>query len=178
MNVNEAIVKRREITRFQERTIPENLLQQLIQALYLAPSGNNIASREFIVVKDRSMLQRLSETTPYMKWAADAAVGFVIIGNPSASKYWLQDASIAGGYLWLSAVSLGLGAAWGAVYHSEDAEETAKRESHVRGLLNIPEGLRVVAVIGVGYAAEEPGPKSMYSLETVLHLETYRPSEH
>src|SRR5690606_20104207 len=108
--------------------IPDRLMDALLQSLYLAPSGNNLPSREFIVVKDREMLRSLAPTTPYMKWLEQAAVGIVIIGRPDISKYWLQDASIAGGYAWLTAVSLGLGAAWGAVYHAEDEAESKRRE--------------------------------------------------
>lgn len=173
MDVSAAIRKRREITQFTSETIPDEVLGQLIEAAYLAPSGNNLPSREFIVVTDRAKLQRLTSTTPYMKWLENAAAGVVIVSDQAMSKYWLQDASIAGGFLWLTAVSLGLGGAWGAVYHSEDAEESARRETYAREQLGIPEHLRVVAILGLGYPAVEPGPKDMYSVERVLHRERY-----
>lgn len=173
MDVMRAIEQRREITAFQEKEIPRDVMEQLIRAVYLAPSGNNTPSREMIVVQNRQMLAELSETTPYMAWLKQATAGIVIVGKEGASKYWLQDASIAGGYLWLAAASLGVGAAWGAVYHAEDAKESGRRENYVRTLLNIPDEVRVVAVIGLGYPAAEPEPKRMYPLETVLHREKY-----
>jgi nitroreductase len=174
MNVISTIERRREITRFKEYPIPKGLLEKLVQSLYLSPSGNNLPSREFVLITNRQMLLQLSSTTPYMKWLDHAAAGVVIIGNDKLSKYWLQDASIAGGYLWLAATSLELGAAWGAVYHAEDIEESTQRESYVRSLLQIPESLRVVAIIGLGYPDGQPQPKQMYPLETVFHRETYR----
>jgi nitroreductase len=174
MDLLSTIEKRREITHYSKAAIPEEILEGLIRSLYLSPSGNNLPSREFILITNREMLLQLSTTTPYMKWLAEAGAGVVITGNPSLSKYWLQDASIAGGFLWLTAVSYGLGAAWGAVYHSEDSEESVKRENYVRGWLQIPEAQRVVAVIGLGYPDHEPQPKIMYPLETVLHRESYR----
>lgn len=173
MDVLSAIEQRREITQFTSKSIDQTTLDQLIQALYLAPAGNNLPSREFIRVSETDMLRALSPATPYMKWLERAALGFVIIGNPEESKYWLQDASIAGGFLWLTAVSLGLGAAWGAIYHSEDAAESARREQFVRVKLNIPEHFRVVAVIGLGYPAAQPPAKEMYPLQRVLHHESY-----
>lgn len=173
MDVLTAIEKRREITSFKEQEIPSDVLEQLKRALYLSPSGNNLPSREFIVVTDRDKLNLLSKTTPYMKWLEQAAAGFVIMGNAELSKYWLQDATIAGSFLWLAATSRELGAAWGAVYHSEDAEESKQREKYVRELLHIPEALRVVAIIGVGYPAIEPAPKQLYPLETVFHVEQF-----
>lgn len=174
MDVLTAIAKRREITRFTSEPISEETLRQLIQSAYLAPSGNNLPSREFVLVTDKEKLQALTATTPYMAWLSEAAAAVVIVCDQQLSKYWLQDASIAGGFLWLSAVSLGLGAAWGAVYHSEDAEESARREKHARQLLNIPEELRVVAIIGLGWPAVEPEPKEKYPLERVFHKEVYR----
>jgi len=173
MDVMSAIEARREITHFKPDPIPPQVLDTLIRSLYLSPSGNNLPSREFIVVQDKIMLRDLTSTTPYMPWLERAAAGVVIIANPGESKYWLQDASIASGFVWLEAVSLGLGAAWGAVYHSEDAEESKRREDHVRGLLQVPESYRVLAILGFGYPEEVPPAKTKYSLERVLHRETF-----
>jgi len=173
MEVMSAIDARREITKFKPDPIPQEVLDTLIRSLYLAPSGNNLPSREYIVVENKEMLRALTPTTPYMPWLADAAAGVVIVANPVESKYWLQDASIASGFVWLAAVSLGLGAAWGAVYHSEDAEESKRREDHVRGLLGVPESYRVLAILGFGYPDEVPPAKSKYALERVLHREMF-----
>lgn len=76
--------------------------------------------------------------------------------------------------MWLAATSLELGAAWGAVYHAEDAEESARRENYVRDLLHIPVDLRVVAIIGLGYPDIVPQTKQMYPLAAVFHRETYK----
>lgn len=173
MDVMSAIEKRREVTAFRPEPIPQPLLDTLIRSLYLAPSGNNLPSREFIVVTDRERLRALTPATPYMKWLEHAAAAVVITADPGISKYWLQDATIAGSYAWLAAVSVGLGGAWGAIYHAEDTEESHRREQFVRERLAIPERCRVVAVLGFGYPAEEPAPKSMYPLETVLHTESW-----
>ncbi len=177
VDVITAIEQRREITQFKKESLPQEVLDQLVKALYLAPAGNNLPSREYVLVTDRSKLEQLSATTPYMKWLMHAGAGVAIIGNESLSKYWLQDASIAGAFLWLTATSLGLGAAWGAVYHSEDTEESRRREDYVRSLLGVPESMRVVAVIGVGYSAVHPEPKEMYPLERVLHRELFKSGE-
>jgi nitroreductase len=173
MDVLEAIETRREITAFRPDPIPGGVMERLKRALYLAPAGNNLPSREFIVVTDRATLDGLAETTPYMAWLRQAAAGVAIVANPKVSKYWLQDASIAGAFLWLAATADGLGAAWGAVYHSEDAGESARRETHVRNLLGVPDEYRVVAVIGLGYPAARPPAKDMHPPERVLHRESF-----
>lgn len=173
MDVISAIKRRREITKFRPDPIPRDMIDTLLQSLYFAPSGNNLPSREFILIQEKDTLKALAETTPYMKWLEQASIGIAIISNPKVSKYWLQDASIAGGYLWLTAVSLGLGAAWGAVYHSEDEAESKNRENYARKQLDIPDYYRVVAVLGMGYPAKEPPAKEMYPIEQVLHQEKF-----
>ena len=73
MKVIEAIERRREITRFRPDPLPEESLQVLLHALHLAPTGNNAISREFVVVRSRTCLEALSQTTPYMAWLREAA---------------------------------------------------------------------------------------------------------
>ena len=42
MNVFEAIQKRPEITKFLDKTIPKDTLEQILDAGYLSPAGNNL----------------------------------------------------------------------------------------------------------------------------------------
>ncbi len=169
MNVLEAIQRRREITAFTDQPIPAEELAQVTEAAYLAPAGNNLPSRELVVVEERSMLDHLAEATPFVPWLKEAKAAIVLTGRPDISKYWLQDASIASGFIWLSAVEQGLGAAFGAIYHSEDQEESEKRESYVREALAIPDDRRVVAILGLGYPREEPPAKKLVPKEEIIH---------
>ncbi|WP_249316467.1 nitroreductase family protein [Bacillus sp. FJAT-50079] len=67
MSILDVIRTRREITGFQDKAIPEEIVEQIVDAAYYAPSGNNLLSREFIVVEERAMLDHLEKTTPFMK---------------------------------------------------------------------------------------------------------------
>ncbi|WP_338448941.1 nitroreductase family protein [Niallia oryzisoli] len=169
MMVFEAIQKRREITHYIQKPIASEELEQILQAAYLAPAGNNLPSREFILVTERDSLQHLSQATPFVPWLSDAAAAIVITGRPDISKYWLQDSSIASGFIWLSAIELGIGAAFGAIYHSEDQDESEKRENFVREHLQIPSDRRVVAILGLGYPEKEPPAKTLLPRESIVH---------
>lgn len=173
MSVLDAIRQRREITRYQSRAVEPDRLQLLMDAAYLAPTGNHLPSREFILVEDKSRLEHLSQATPFMPWLKEAAAGIVVTARPDISKYWLQDASIACAFIWLAAADLGLGAAFGAVYHSEDAGESHRRESYVRQALGIPADRRVVAILGVGYPDHQPEPKPPMPREEILYRERF-----
>lgn len=173
MNVLEAIKQRREITSFEQKELPDDIVQKIIESAYLSPSGNNLPSKEFIIVRTRETLDYLAQTTPYMPWLREAMTAVVVLGRPNISKYWLQDTSIACGFIWLNAVDIGLGAAFGAVYHSEDDIESERRESYVRSKLDIPEDRRVVAIIGMGYPKKLPAPKKLLPIEETIYYEKF-----
>lgn len=167
------IKQRREITQFEPTPVPREQIRLLVEAGYYSVTGNNLPSREFIVVEDAQTRTVLSQATPFMPWAKDAPLNLVIVGNPQVSKYWLQDATIATSNIWLVATELGLGAAWGAIHHAEDPDECARREQAVRAAIGIPTELRPVSVLGIGYPAARPKEKEMYPLAQVVHHHTY-----
>ncbi|WP_102345071.1 nitroreductase family protein [Bacillus sp. Marseille-P3661] len=173
MDVFKAIEERREITSFTDKKIQTDILEKLLQSAYLAPSGNNLPSREFIVVTAKEKLLSLSNSTPYVPWLTTSQAAIVITGRPDVSKYWLQDASIASGFIWLQAVESGLGVGFGAIYHSEDPVESKKREDYVRAELSIPSDRRIVAILGLGYQDTPPQPKKLLARDTIIYYEKF-----
>ncbi|WP_138419530.1 nitroreductase family protein [Aquibacillus sediminis] len=174
MNVLDAIKNRREITNFKDEPIQSDLLEAIVDAAYLAPSGNNLPSKDIIVVTEKEKLQVLAKTTPFMKWLEQAPAAIVITGRPDVSKYWLQDASIAAAFAWLETVEADIGAAFGAVYHAQDQQESEKRESHVKQNLDIPNDRKVVAVLGLGYPDQEPKPKKYLPKDELVHYNQFQ----
>jgi len=173
MNVMDAIQKRREITRFLNKPIHKEELETLLNAGYLAPAGNNLPSREFILVTEQDVLQHLSQATPFVPWLRSSAAAIVITGRPDISKYWLQDASIASAFIWLAAADLGLGAAFGAIYHAEDAVESKKREDYVRDALLISNDRSIIAILGLGYPEQEPPAKELPQRQSIVYYEKF-----
>jgi nitroreductase len=174
MNVLQAIQERREITKYLDKPIPEDVLEKVVDAGVLAPTGNNLPSKSLIVVQDRKTLDRLSETTPFVPWLKEATAAVAVIGKPEESKYWLQDTSIASAFIWLEAVEVGLGAAFGAVFNMEDKEASQERENHARRVLSIPNAHRVTAILGLGYPREMPEPKKHISRDEIVFYENYK----
>lgn len=173
MSVLDAIKKRREITQFLDKPLAPADLEEILEAGYLAPSGNNLPSKELILVTNGEMMKHLSKITPFVPWLESAKAAIVVTGRPDESKYWLQDASIACGYIWLEAVELGVGAAFGAIYHAEDRKESERRESYARKALAIPEDRKVVAILGLGYPKKEPDAKKLLPRESIVHYEKF-----
>jgi nitroreductase len=132
-----------------------------------APSADNLQPWEFVVVQDESRRRSLSETHPWSKMCADAPVVVAVCVDSRRSNHWIEDASVATENLLLAAVALDLGAVWVGIYPN------ASYESHVRDVLDIPSGLRVLCLVPVGYPDESRPPDTKYD-EDKVHYEGYQ----
>jgi len=65
VELTQAIEQRRSIRKFREEPIPGEMIDQLLEAARLAPSGSNIQPARFVVVKSPAVRQKLGTCTPY-----------------------------------------------------------------------------------------------------------------
>jgi nitroreductase len=115
-----------------------------------APSAADQRASEFLVVQDRAALETLSKMSQFSGMLAKAPLAVVLLGNTDRMKfpgYWEQDLGAAAENLLLEAAELGLGAVWLGT-HPDPVRVNAVSEQ-----LSLPENLRPLAVIAVGYPA-------------------------
>ena len=62
MELQEAILKRRAVRRFTEDAVTDQELEQLFEAVRWSPSWSNSQVWEFVVARDRELIQKLTET--------------------------------------------------------------------------------------------------------------------
>ena len=67
MDPYEAILSRRTIRRFKQKSIDLDLLKKFVNAARLAPSAANFQPLEYFVVTDKDLLDKVFET---LGWAA------------------------------------------------------------------------------------------------------------
>lgn len=154
----EILRERRSIRKYQERKIEPEKVELLKEAVLRAPTGKNIKPCEFIFVDDREVIIKLSTSKPGgAQFLEGAPLAIVVLGDEDKSDTWVEDCSIASTIAHCTAHSIGLGSCWIQISkrpHSQD--QTA--EEYVQELLGIPNNLRVVSVIAVGYPGEsKPG---------------------
>ncbi len=142
------IFTRRSVRMFKDQAVEPEKIDKLLRAAMQAPSAMNEQPWEFIVVQDKAMLQKLSETSRYAKPAAGSAATFVLLGNKdyiTVSKGWLHDMGAAAENMLLEAVHLGLGGLWIGVGTREEYAANVSR------LFALPGTLMPFALISVGY---------------------------
>ena len=173
MEVFEAIKGRRSVRAFLQKPVPDSLVKKVLESAIYAPSAGNIQPWEFIIVREQRTKERLAEAALGQYFIAEAPVVIVVCANQKLSGrgyglrgstlYCIQDTAAATQNILLSVHALGLGACWVGAF----------REDAVKVVLNIPEGVRPVAIIPVGWPAEKPRMPRKRPLSSVVHYETY-----
>jgi len=169
MDIFEAIKKRRSIRKYKDKQVEEEKILKILESARLAPSAKNLQEWRFIVVRDKEKRKKLSEAARNQKFVEEAPV--VIVCCAETDEYRMTcgqlsypiDVAIAVEHMVLTAVEEGLGTCWiGAFY-----------EDRVKEILNIPEEIKVVELLTLGYPDEEPPSRSRLSLEDIVKWENW-----
>ncbi|QNO15783.1 nitroreductase family protein [Alkalicella caledoniensis] len=157
------LIKRRSIRKYKTQKIEQEKIDVLVQAALLSPSSRSIRPWEFIIVQEPQTLQKLSEAKTHgASFLKDAPLAFVVLGDSSKSDVWVEDTSIASIIIQLTAEQMNLGSCWIQIRNRQNQETTA--ESYIQNLLNIPEHLKVEAIISLGYPDEQKQPYELDKL--------------
>lgn len=156
MEFEEVLKKRHSVRKFQKKEVSEKIIRKVLEMANLSPSSGNLQARSVVIVKDEKIKKRLSEAALNQDFIIEAPVVFVVCANLEESSvkygkrgielYSIQDATIFSSYLQLAITSLGLASCWVG----------ALDEDEIRKILGLSEEIRPIAIIPVGYAAEEP----------------------
>ena len=166
MELIEAIHARRSIRKFQDRPVEDEKLFAVLDAGRLAPSAKNMQDWRFIVVRDEVARSKLAVAARDQKFVAEAPVVVAACGTSDlvmtcGQPTYAIDVAIALDHMTLRAASLELGTCWiGAFY-----------EDRVRAILGVPESVRIVALLPLGYPAEEPFPRPRKHLDEIVSWE-------
>lgn len=83
MDVKTAIAERRSIRKYKPDPVPEEVLQELLEAARLAPSGTNQQPWRFIVVKNPEVKRQIQEHAFNQKFLSEAPVLLVCCADIS-----------------------------------------------------------------------------------------------
>ncbi len=151
---------RRSVRKYNGEHIADEKIDMVLKAGLLSASSRGKRSWEFIVVRNQTMLDKMSECrqgSALMLKDADAAI--VVLGNSKLTDVWTEDCSIAMSNMHIMADSIGLGSCWiqGRLREAADGRST---EEYLRELLGFPENMRLEAVLSLGMPKDKPTPHS------------------
>jgi nitroreductase len=152
--MQELLRTRRSIRKYKSKSIDNESLQLLKEAILRSPSSRGIDPWEFIFIDNQSIIQKLSKAKIHgSEFLKDAVLAIVVTGDEKKSDVWIEDCSIASIVVQLTAHSIGLGSCWVQI-RNRNQNETISSEKYIQDLLGIPEHIRVLSVIGIGYPDE------------------------
>ena len=143
---------RRSIRKFTKQPIETEKLEILKEAILRTPTSKNSNACEFIFVDDTELIQKLALCKPHGAASLQTAqLAVVVLADEDKTVAWIEDSSIATFVVHLTAHSLGLGSCWIQI-RGREYSEAKTSEAFVCETLNIPEGLRVLSIVAIGYA--------------------------
>jgi len=169
MDVLTAIKQRRSVRAYKPAQIEEEKLKKVLEAARLAPSASNRQDWKFIVVREKETKKKLARAAFGQSFIGEVPVVIVACGTePKTIMACGQptstvDVSIACAFMILAAYEQGLGTCWIGAF-SED---------EVKKILKIPEPVRVVAVISLGYPDESPSQKDRKDFDEIVCFEKF-----
>jgi len=149
MDAIKAIRNRRSIRKYKSKVVTREQLEVVLQAGRWAPSASNKQPWHFIVVRDAEQRSMMADAHPYGRFMRDSPVVLVVLGDPNRHpRYYLADPHNAVENMLLAAYAEGLSTCWMGVRDTEI-------EPKFHELLDIPEDLRVICCVSLGYGDEE-----------------------
>ena len=154
---------------FSHKPISTEKVEIVLGAANAAPSAGNLQAYEIYVVTDERRRMAMAHAAKEQFFVAGAPVLLVFCkhaarcaeryGDRGQTLYAVQDATIACTFAMLAATAQGLATVWIGAFDTGD----------ISRIIGAPAGVEPVAILPLGYAAEEPAEPARRPLEELVH---------
>jgi nitroreductase len=182
----ELLMKRRSARNFKDQPIPQEIIENLLDAANNAPSGGNIQPISIILIQEPENRQKLAELVGNQPWVKNAPLSMIFCLDFERVKRWARmngtefkgekafshfliayaDLMCAAQTVVLLAESYGLGSVY--VGSIQSTLEEARR------LYAIPEYVLPLMVLSMGYPKSIPRRIPKLERAVIVHNEQYR----
>ncbi len=167
MDLKDVLKGRRSVRKYRTEQVSNDIVLKLIDAGENAPSAGNLRARKYIIVR-RSETRKALAVASYGQRQIDSAPLIIVacadVDRSSSrygdrgSLYAIQDATASVMCILLAAYDLGLGACWNGAFDDD----------LVRDILGLEEHMLPIALVSVGWPAEEPIAPPKRNMEEAL----------
>jgi nitroreductase len=173
MNFFDVVFNRSSIRKFQKKDIDERLIGLILYCATKAPSSGNVQDWEFVVVRDEKIKEKLAIAALHQMFIKEAPVVIVVCsdlekvklryGERGEKLYSIQNTAAATMIILLAAKALNLGSCWVGAFDEDSVKE----------ILNLPPKVRPLAIIPIGFPAEEGYKTERIPFENLTWLNQY-----
>lgn len=158
MDFEKLAQERFSVRKFSPKEIEKEKLDLILKAGQLAPTACNYQPQRILVIQDQDGLEKINKCTPHH---FGAPVVLVICYDQTVSakrsfdggEFGVTDASIVTTHMMLQTADLGLGTTWIGGFDPKAVEKE----------FSLPEAYVPVALLPVGYPAEDAKPAPMHT---------------
>ena len=176
----ETIKGRRSIRKYDTRNVPDEMVDQVIEAIRWAPSWTNCQCWEVVVVRDQDLRSQLQATlppkgNPAFKAIVEAPVLLALCARTGTSGYYkelqttkfgdwmMYDLGLATQNLCLMAHHLGLGTVIVGLFDHDRA----------KAVVGVPDGYELVTMIPLGYPAKVGNAPKRRESDDFTHVDQF-----
>jgi len=186
MNLYDLMMKRRSVRNFEDKKIPENIIEELLDAANNAPSGGNIQPLSVIVVQETGARDELAKMVGNQPWVRNAPLSLIFCIDFCRIKRWaaMFETDFKGEKAFLpfliayadlmcaaqNVVILAQGTGLGSVYIGTILDVIDK----ARKYFTIPEYVLPMMVLSIGYPKSVPKNIPKLKWDVMAHKEKYK----
>ena len=174
MEFDQVVRKRKMVRQYKAgKPIPDSIIITLMENAHTAPSAGHTQVQEFIIVKDPSTKLKLAEAALGQESVSGAPLLIVVCSNTSRSIdrygkrgedfYSVIDGAFASMIILLSAVNEGIGACFVGAFEDDK----------VSRILELPDHVKPIGIITLGYPTERPGKLSRIDISRLVFHDRY-----
>ncbi len=155
----ELALNRRSCRRYTGEKVSDEVVKEILKIALLAPSSWGQHPIEFVVVRDKKMLELTARCKKIGAGPLPTAdVAIFVMADTSNCELWIEDAAVASTYILLAAEQFGLGACWIHIRNRAGRNTTADEE--IRELLGVPDNYSILNAVALGQKGEKKSPRN------------------
>lgn len=175
----EVIKARRSVRRYEEKDVPEEVLNSILETVRWSPSWANTQCWEVVVIREKAIRENLKESifpkNPATNAITQAPLLLAVCGKLKSSGFYnnvvttkfgdwfMFDLGLFTQTLCLAAWNFGLGTVVVGLFDHDKA----------KGFIKVPEGYELVALIPLGYPAKISSAPHRREIREFVHYDTF-----
>ena len=157
---------------FIDRDVKIDDIVEILEYANLAPSAGNLQARDFVIVRDDRLRRSLAKAALDQAFVSEAPIDIVVCANlrrisPYGARginlYCIQDSAASIEHILLLALEYGLSTCWVGAFD----------ERRVSKILELPNYIRPVAIIPVGYPRHIAKPTPRIEIDKLVNTDRW-----